>query len=106
MIESMSKDKFEAIKIPQIVTCPHENAAMGMAQGYYFATGKSQAVMTHTNVGLANAICGLINASSEFRRCFSAGARQSPNEAGWDHATHQSDTVRKCAIKQPSSAKA
>ena len=36
-----------------------------MAQGYYFATGKSQAVMTHTNVGLANAICGLINACSD-----------------------------------------
>jgi acetolactate synthase-1/2/3 large subunit len=65
MIEGMSKDKLEAVKIPEIVTCPHENAAMGMAQGYYFATGKSQAVMTHTNVGLANAICGLINANSD-----------------------------------------
>jgi acetolactate synthase I/II/III large subunit len=65
MIEGMSKDKLEAIKIPGIVTCAHENAAMGMAQGYYFATGKSQAVMTHTNVGLANAICGLINACSD-----------------------------------------
>ena len=65
MIEGMSKDKLDAIKIPDIVVCPHENAAMGMAQGYYFATGKSQAVMTHTNVGLANAICGLINACSD-----------------------------------------
>jgi len=65
MIEGMSKDKLKAIKIPEVVTCPHENAAMGMAQGYYFATGKSQAVMTHTNVGLANAICGLINACSD-----------------------------------------
>ena len=65
MIEGMSRDKIEAIKMPEIVICPHENAAMGMAQGYYFATGKSQAVMTHTNVGLANAICGLINANSD-----------------------------------------
>jgi acetolactate synthase I/II/III large subunit len=65
MIEGMAKDKIEGIKIPEIVTCPHENAAMGMAQGYYFATGKSQAVMTHTNVGMSNTICGLINACSD-----------------------------------------
>ena len=65
MIEGMAKDKSEGIKSPEIVICPHEHAAMGMAQGYYFATGRSQAVMTHTNVGLANAICGLINACSD-----------------------------------------
>lgn len=65
MIEGMAKDTIEGIKIPEIVNCPHEHAAMGMAQGYYFATGKSQAVMTHTNVGMANTICGLINAWSD-----------------------------------------
>ncbi|VFS28813.1 acetolactate synthase catalytic subunit [Serratia liquefaciens] len=31
--------------------CPHENAAIGMAHGYYLGTGKVQAVMVHTNVG-------------------------------------------------------
>ncbi len=41
--------------------CPHENAAIGMAHGYYLGTGKVQAVMVHTNVGLANAACGVIN---------------------------------------------
>ena len=39
----------------------HENAAIGMAHGYYLGTGKVQAVMVHTNVGLANAACGVIN---------------------------------------------
>ncbi len=32
-----------------------------MAHGYYLGTGKVQAVMVHTNVGLANAACGVIN---------------------------------------------
>ena len=44
---------------------PHENAAMGMAHGYYLATGKAQAVMAHTNVGLANCAIGAINAATE-----------------------------------------
>ena len=36
-----------------------------MAHGYYLATGRPQAVMVHTNVGLANAVMGLINAASD-----------------------------------------
>src|SRR6202162_4504485 len=44
---------------------PHENAAMAMAHGYTMVTGKPQAVMLHTNVGTANAINMLINASRD-----------------------------------------
>ena len=44
---------------------PHESAAMGMAHGYYLATGRAQAVMAHTNVGLANCAIGAINAATE-----------------------------------------
>ena len=44
---------------------PHENAAVGMAHGYTMVTGKPQAVMLHTNVGTANAINMLINASRD-----------------------------------------
>jgi acetolactate synthase-1/2/3 large subunit len=38
---------------------------MGMAHGYYLATGRAQAVMAHTNVGLANCAIGAINAAAE-----------------------------------------
>ena len=49
---------------PEPVIAPHEHAAMGMAHGCFLATGRSQAVMVHTNVGLANAAIGAINAAS------------------------------------------
>lgn len=51
----------ESLPIP--VTSPHEFLAVSMAYGYYLATGKAQAVMTHANVGAANALIGLIGAS-------------------------------------------
>jgi len=53
----------EAGPIP--VPVPHENTAMGMAHGYYLATGRPQAVMVHTTVGTANAVCGLMNAARQ-----------------------------------------
>ncbi|MEX2643178.1 MAG: thiamine pyrophosphate-requiring protein, partial [Acetobacterales bacterium] len=62
LIESYSKLRASGAKIPEPITCPHENIAMGMAQGYYAATGRPQAVMVHVNVGTANAMCMLINA--------------------------------------------
>jgi acetolactate synthase-1/2/3 large subunit len=51
--------------VPRPMVVPHENAAVGMAHGYTAVTGKPQAVMLHTNVGTANAINMLINASRE-----------------------------------------
>lgn len=61
VIEAYAKAKTEGKPVPELVVCPHENAAIGMAHGYYLTTGKIQAVMVHTNVGLANATCGIIN---------------------------------------------
>ena len=50
---------------PQPVTVPHETAAVAMAHGYYLVSGKPLAVMVHVNVGLANAVMGVINAASD-----------------------------------------
>ena len=52
-------------RVPKPMVVPHENAAVAMAHGYTVATGKPQAVMLHTNVGTANAINMLINASRD-----------------------------------------
>lgn len=54
-----------AARVPVPVTVPHETAAVAMAHGYYLATGRPQAVMVHVNVGLANAVMGVINAASD-----------------------------------------
>ncbi|MBD3677792.1 MAG: thiamine pyrophosphate-requiring protein [Rhodobacteraceae bacterium] len=50
---------------PEPLTIPHETASVGMAHGYWLATGRPQAVMVHVNVGLANAAMGVINAASD-----------------------------------------
>ncbi len=65
IIEGLAEAASKKIPLPKAVVIPHENAAMGMAYGYYLATGKPQAVMAHTNVGLANCAIGAINAATE-----------------------------------------
>ena len=52
-------------KVPTPMVVPHENAAVGMAHGFTMVTGKPQSVMLHTNVGTANAINMLIDASRD-----------------------------------------
>jgi acetolactate synthase-1/2/3 large subunit len=65
IIEGLAEATAKDIALPQALVIPHENAAMGMAHGYYLATGRAQAVMAHTNVGLANCTIGAINAATE-----------------------------------------
>jgi acetolactate synthase-1/2/3 large subunit len=65
IIEGLAEASAKDIDLPEALVMPHENAAMGMAHGYYLATGKTQAVMAHTNVGLANCAIGAINAATE-----------------------------------------
>ena len=47
---------------PTPITVAHETAGMAMAHGHWLVTGRPQAVMVHVNVGLANAVMGVINA--------------------------------------------
>src|SRR5579859_2809290 len=65
IIEGLAEASAKHIALPQAIVIPHESAAMGMAHGYFLATGRAQAVMAHTNVGLANCAMGAINAATE-----------------------------------------
>jgi acetolactate synthase-1/2/3 large subunit len=65
IIEGLAEAAAKSVPLPQALVMPHEGAAMGMAHGYYLATGKAQVVMAHTNVGLANCAIGAINAAVE-----------------------------------------
>jgi len=65
IIEGLAEAEANGIELPKSFIIPHESAAMGMAHGYYLATGKTAAVMAHTNVGLANCAIGAINAATE-----------------------------------------
>ncbi len=65
VIEGLAEADAHEVDVPRAIVVPHEHAAMGMAHGYYFATGRPQAVMLHTNVGLSNGATGAINAATD-----------------------------------------
>ena len=65
IIEGLAEAAAKGIALPHALTIPHEHAAMGMAHGYYLASGRVQAVIAHTNVGLANCAIGALNAHVE-----------------------------------------
>ena len=63
LIEALAKSQALGTKHPIPITCPHENTAQHMAIGYYLVTGRPQLTMMHVNVGTANGMNGLLNAS-------------------------------------------
>jgi len=65
LIEALARGQAEGIAMPEAPVVAHETAAVAMAHGHYLVSGRPQAVMLHTNVGLANAVMGLINAATD-----------------------------------------
>jgi acetolactate synthase I/II/III large subunit len=65
IVEAYSRAARGNRPVPKPLVIPHESAAVAMAHGYTAVTGHPQAVMLHTNVGTANAINMLINASRD-----------------------------------------
>ncbi len=82
VIEIYSKNQQSDLPIPAPIIAPHENAAVAMAHGFYLATGRPQAVMVHVNVGLANALMGIINAASDNIPVFLMAGRTPATEGG------------------------
>ncbi|SEL25035.1 thiamine pyrophosphate-requiring protein [Pacificibacter marinus] len=62
IIEGLIEARHAGIDLPTPITVPHEHAAVSMAHGYWQMTGRPQAVLLHTNVGLANGATATINA--------------------------------------------
>jgi acetolactate synthase-1/2/3 large subunit len=54
LIEALAKARARGAEAPAVVICPHEMTAMSAAHGYALATGRTQAVFVHTDVGTAN----------------------------------------------------
>ncbi len=65
IIEGLAEADAHDVDVPRSIVVPHEHVAMGIAHGYYFGSGRAQAVMLHTNVGLANGAIGAINAAND-----------------------------------------
>ena len=64
-VEAYARQKHSGLDFPDLVVCTHENLAISMAHGAYLGDGRVQAVMVHTSVGTANAVCGTFNASTD-----------------------------------------
>jgi acetolactate synthase I/II/III large subunit len=82
IIEAFSRGAQVGLAMPEPVVVPHENAAVGMAHGYYLVTGRPQAVMVHVNVGTANALMGLLNAARDNVPILFTSGRTPITEAG------------------------
>ncbi len=80
--EGIAAAESMGIPLPETVVAPHEHAAMGMAHGYALLTGRGQAVMLHTNVGLANGAIGAINAACDRIPLLLMSGRTPISEAG------------------------
>jgi acetolactate synthase-1/2/3 large subunit len=65
IVEGLARAKESGAQVPRAVLVPHENLAVAMAHGAYLVTGVPQAVMVHVNVGTANTINMLADASRE-----------------------------------------
>ncbi len=65
IIEGLIEATHRGVDLPVPVTVPHEMAAVSMAHGFFQISGRIQAVMLHTNVGLSNGATGAINASCD-----------------------------------------
>ncbi len=65
IVEAYARQPESGLAFPKPIVCPHENLAVGMANGYTMVTGRPQAVMCHVTVGTANAICNLMNAARD-----------------------------------------
>jgi acetolactate synthase-1/2/3 large subunit len=65
IVEAYARQKRSGRDFPELVVCAHENLAISMAHGAYLGDGRVQAVMVHTSVGTANAVCGTFNAATD-----------------------------------------
>jgi acetolactate synthase-1/2/3 large subunit len=65
IVEGFARAREGKAKVPRPVLVPHENLAVAMAHGAWLVTGAPQAVMVHVNVGTANAVNMLANASRD-----------------------------------------
>jgi len=82
VIEGLLEAKRHNEAVVEVVVIPHEHAAVSMAHGYFMASDKAQAVMVHTNVGLANSMLGILNAAAEQVPMFVCSGRTPVTEKG------------------------
>src|ERR687891_36799 len=82
IIEALVRGAKAGLAMPEPVVVPHENAAVGMAHGFYLATGRPQAVMAPVKLGMANTPMGLLNPARDNVPILFTSGRTPLTEAG------------------------
>ena len=82
IVEAFARAAKTNAKVPKPVLVPHENLAVAMAHGAYLMNGHPQAVMVHVNVGTANTLNNIANASRDRVPLILAAGRTPITEKG------------------------
>ena len=80
--EAFARALADGTPVPRPIVVPHENLAVGMAHGVYMVSGRPQAVMVHVNVGTANTINAILDASRDYTPILLFAGRSPYSEAG------------------------
>jgi acetolactate synthase-1/2/3 large subunit len=72
---------YGANKMPEFLTCTHEESAVGMAHGYFKITGKPLLTLCHGTVGLQHAAMAIYNAWCDPRARHRHGRQRSRRRA-------------------------
>src|SRR5262245_57095956 len=65
IVDGFRRARESGAAVPRPVLVPNENLAVAMAHGAYLVTGAPQAMMVHVNVGTANTVNMLADASRD-----------------------------------------
>src|SRR5262245_52000328 len=65
IVEGFARARETGADVPRAMLAPHENLAVSMAHGAWLVTGAPQAIMVHVNVGTANTVNMLADASRD-----------------------------------------
>ncbi|GJD56863.1 thiamine pyrophosphate-requiring protein [Methylobacterium dankookense] len=80
--EAFARAETTGEAVPRPMVIPHENLAVAMAHGVYMVSGRPQAVMVHVNVGTANAVNAVLDASRDETPVLLFAGRSPYSEAG------------------------
>ena len=80
--EAFARAEETGTAVPRPMVVPHENVAVSMAHGVYMTTGRPQAVMVHVNVGTANTVNAVLNASLDETPVLLFAGRSPYSESG------------------------
>ena len=91
-------------RMPEFITCNHEEASVALANGYFKIEGKPMAALLHSDVGLQHASMAIYNSYCDRTPIFlmagnTLDAMQRRPGAEWDHSVQDAAAMVRDCIK-------